>query len=284
MSKLFLDKNVKFGVIPHSILYSKELSLRAKGLWVYLQSKPDNWTFSVPRIQQALKEGRDAVSATLQELEEFGLLRRAKVKNGKNQWGGVDYYLSDFQGTAPPSTGERVDGVPVRHSNKDNSKKGNSKKEDISCPNAASPPSDQRDSSDLGLPKKMVVADFETFWAEYPRKEGKGAARKKFLTLERRLFAKILDAIDDCKKTEQWQDRKYIPMPVTWLNQGRWEDEVEVIDDGERLRRIAIKMVKEQIALNPDKGENIAFFRFISKYKIPNEELGKYREIFPECL
>jgi len=72
------------------------------------------------------------------------------------------------------------------------------------------------------------VTDFDIFWKLYPNKTGKGAARKAF---ERRkcsaIMAKIEQAIDHQKVSEQWQKDggQFIPMPATWINQERWDDE-----------------------------------------------------------
>ncbi len=69
---------------------------------------------------------------------------------------------------------------------------------------------------------------FAEFWTAYPRKVGKGAALKAWMKLKpsAELLAKILTAIEQQKKTAQWQrdDGQYIPHPLTWINQGRWDD------------------------------------------------------------
>ena len=40
----------------------------------------------------------------------------------------------------------------------------------------------------------------------------------------------LIEAINKQKTTEQWckDGGKYIPYPATWLNGGRWQDEVKV--------------------------------------------------------
>jgi len=71
--------------------------------------------------------------------------------------------------------------------------------------------------------------DFDVFWAAYPRKEAKVAARKVFdkLQPDEQLMQKIISAINRWKQSAQWQENggQYIPHPATWLNQRRWEDE-----------------------------------------------------------
>lgn len=71
---------------------------------------------------------------------------------------------------------------------------------------------------------------FEQFWQSYPRKTGKEAARKAWSRIKpnKDLFDRILSAVNAAKRCDQWNrnNGQYIPNPATWLNQGRWDDEV----------------------------------------------------------
>lgn len=71
---------------------------------------------------------------------------------------------------------------------------------------------------------------FDVFWKAYPSKVGKDAARKAFAKrkFDEKTFAQVLQALELQKVSERWtkDNGKYIPNPATWLNQGRWEDEV----------------------------------------------------------
>jgi hypothetical protein len=71
---------------------------------------------------------------------------------------------------------------------------------------------------------------FDCFWQAYPKKVGKGDALKAFrkLRVSAALLDKMLVAIDEQRDSRQWrEDSKFIPNPSTWLNQTRWEDELE---------------------------------------------------------
>ena len=74
----------------------------------------------------------------------------------------------------------------------------------------------------------LIDERFETFWEAYPRKVGKSAVYKawKRLKPDKELFARILSAVDNAKATEQWRREagRFIPNPLTWINQGRWDD------------------------------------------------------------
>lgn len=69
---------------------------------------------------------------------------------------------------------------------------------------------------------------FEKFWKEYPKKQDKKGARKsfgKFCKTEDD-FEKIMNGLTVQKNTTwKGKDLQYIPMPTTWLNGNRWEDE-----------------------------------------------------------
>ena len=69
---------------------------------------------------------------------------------------------------------------------------------------------------------------FESFWKEYPRKIGKEKCRNWFKSHKPKedLVQKMIEAVEQQKKSKQWSDPQYIPHPYTWLNQGRWEDEL----------------------------------------------------------
>ena len=71
---------------------------------------------------------------------------------------------------------------------------------------------------------------FDEFWKAYPKKIGKDAAKKAF---EKRkpdavMLVQMVNAINFQRRTAAWQKDggQFIPNPATWLNQGRWQDEV----------------------------------------------------------
>ena len=70
---------------------------------------------------------------------------------------------------------------------------------------------------------------FETFWSAYPKKVGKEKCLNWFLIHRPNdeLLQKMLTSIEAYKNTKQWSNPQYIPHPYTWLNQGRWDDEIE---------------------------------------------------------
>jgi hypothetical protein len=70
---------------------------------------------------------------------------------------------------------------------------------------------------------------FDQFWTEYPRKVAKKKAKQIWMRnkLGNGRFPKIMDALKKAKQTEQWQEVRLIPHPTTWLNQERWDDDLD---------------------------------------------------------
>lgn len=71
---------------------------------------------------------------------------------------------------------------------------------------------------------------FEVFWKTYPKKVGKEAARRSWTRLKvgDAKMQVMISAVEKQASSEQWKREggRFIPNPATWLNQGRWEDEV----------------------------------------------------------
>lgn len=77
---------------------------------------------------------------------------------------------------------------------------------------------------------KTVFTDgFDEFWAVYPKKDAKQAAVKAWMKLKpddelkQAIIAGVQRDIDG-----RWKgaERRYIPNPASYLNGGRWEDEI----------------------------------------------------------
>lgn len=84
--------------------------------------------------------------------------------------------------------------------------------------------------------KDRLKARFNDFWSAYPRKTGKGDAEKEWMRLKpnAELFETILNALNAIKETAQWKREggRFVPLPATWLNQRRWEDDPNAVRAG----------------------------------------------------
>lgn len=79
----FSKDDIPFTMVANEVLKNPALSWKAKGMYAYLFSKPDQWEFSNRRIVTESNGGRHAVLSALNELRDAGLLIRVKLPNGK---------------------------------------------------------------------------------------------------------------------------------------------------------------------------------------------------------
>jgi hypothetical protein len=102
----------KYATVPNILLNDNLITLKAKGLYAYIQSKPDNWEFSAERISRQLREGLPSVKSALQELEINGYLNRRRYQNNKGFWE-VEYILFDNPSIENPMAENLLSGNPT---------------------------------------------------------------------------------------------------------------------------------------------------------------------------
>ena len=84
MSVIRVEKTKNYTVMSNYHLQDKQLSLKAKGLLSFMLSLPEDWDYSVEGLIKCSTDGRTAVRAALQELEEHNYLTRRRIyTNGK---------------------------------------------------------------------------------------------------------------------------------------------------------------------------------------------------------
>lgn len=100
----------------------------------------------------------------------------------------------------------------------------------------------QEERKNKELRRKFVDELFDKFWMYYPKKTAKVVAKAKFTTIMMAckdgdamlgIMKDMMTSLMKSSKSEQWQKDggKFIPMPTTWLNQRRWEDEGIVLPE-----------------------------------------------------
>lgn len=136
------------------------------------------------------------------------------------------------------TTGQTADGT-----NDDQKKTAGRVKQ--STPKQTKPEQTRETEGDLPhTPKTEAKPDaqecrFAEFWTQYPKKVGKKAAQNSWRRIkpDAALFERIMQAITAAKASDQWnrEGGRFIPNPSTWLNQGRWDDELPAA--GAKLRQ-----------------------------------------------
>jgi hypothetical protein len=81
MSTIRVAKRHRFTSVHRDTINDASLSFRARGLLIYLLDKPDDWRVNSEAIERAGREGREAVRASLRELEAAGYLERTRTRD-----------------------------------------------------------------------------------------------------------------------------------------------------------------------------------------------------------
>lgn len=76
------------------------------------------------------------------------------------------------------------------------------------------------------IPASQLSAEFDLWYADYPKKVGKDAARKAFAKARKSTdLETLLDGLRHYRESVKTSERQFIANPATWLNAGRWEDD-----------------------------------------------------------
>lgn len=95
MTKITKVKHRDFTIIDNNFLRDERLSFKAKGLFMYMWSQSNDWNFYVNELSNHAKDGRNAVMTGLEELENYGYLKRKRVRNVQGQLKETEYVLSE---------------------------------------------------------------------------------------------------------------------------------------------------------------------------------------------
>lgn len=99
---------------------------------------------------------------------------------------------------------------------------------------------------------------FILFWESYPVKKSKRPAYTKWNYIKKSLYPIIMEDIEKRKKEEQTWLSGYVPIPTTYLNQERWNDEITRNKPGGIIKKYDKRdpsryQTKKPIIINNDK-------------------------------
>lgn len=94
MPKIRKQYEKGFTTLDNTPLNDKNLTWKAKGLFAYLWSKPDDWDYRVTEVAKHSKDGVGSTSTGVNELEKAGYLQR-KQNNDHGVFGDSVWTLSE---------------------------------------------------------------------------------------------------------------------------------------------------------------------------------------------
>lgn len=76
----------EYTTVDNYIINDKNLSLKGKGLILYMLSKPDDWKFSYKSFTKDLPEGEKSIRSALNELKTLKYLKMERFKDENNRY------------------------------------------------------------------------------------------------------------------------------------------------------------------------------------------------------
>jgi len=202
-----LINNIKdnYTRVPNEIVNDKRLTWKARGIFLYLMSKPDDWQFYVDEIGQWATDGKTALNTGLKELEEFGYLLRKKRIDEQRKFAGWLWIIK-----LPDNTVSRQAENPTVGNN------------DI----RETPVYNKTDSNKTELSKTDIdiyIHRFEEFWDLYDKKLERRKCESKWKKLSSDDKESIMQFIPIYKQSVS--SKQYLKHPFTFLNSRIWEDD-----------------------------------------------------------
>jgi hypothetical protein len=221
-----------FTQIPNSWARDERLGYRAKGILLLLMSHQNGWKISLEHLANDGPDGITAVRTAIAQLQESGYLTRNTIRNDKQQIEASEWILQD--------PFEKVENLTSENLTLENLQE-NLTSENLTLKNT-------RYKEDN---RKLILSAFDKFWEVYPRKIGKAAALKAFEKASKKTEPELI-----IEKVILWvsqgilPEMQFIPHPTTWLNQGRWEDDLEATSQKRNASTIAADIINRSASMN----------------------------------
>ena len=84
-----------FTTTSNTIIRDERLTWKARGIFNYLWSMPDDWDFYAKEVAKHAKDGIHSLDSGLEELAKYGYLERTRLRDKKGRFGAPVWILHD---------------------------------------------------------------------------------------------------------------------------------------------------------------------------------------------
>ena len=221
MAVIRVHKTEDYTVMSNTHFREKNMSLKAMGLLSLMLSLPDDWDYSVMGLTTLSKDGKDSVMSALNELEEFGYLKRSCLNDECGRFAGYDYDIYEQPQAADADESTETPYAEKPHAEKPYAENPNTEKPHTEKPHAENPlqlntniPNTKQPNTKQSNTNNKTIDDcFEKLWALYPRKTNKGQVSN---ATKRKLFDIGYDKIARCiERYKQELKTNHTPLQYT---------------------------------------------------------------------
>lgn len=207
--------------IPNTLAQHRGLSFFARGMLVYILSKPADWVVQEKDLMNEGNCGRDRVRKAVKELLEAGYLTRY-TKRAVGRFSGVEYVAHQRSQPSPekPST-EKPTPVKPTHTKE----RSIHKKEYTKDSTGMDLEIDKTENGMSEMIDELDADDFGMWWAAYPRQVNEKNARTAYYAASKKVDrATLLRAAEGYAKEVRGRAKEYITLPARFLTDEMWQD------------------------------------------------------------
>ena len=209
----------KFVVIPNDLATDNSISFEARGMLVYILSRPVDWKIRMLDLQKFGDCGEKKIYRIINELLDFGYLVRRRARNEQGTFTSVEY--DAYSSVQPHGTKRRVGKRRVEKGGTYKEKKEQKKE-------STKDTSRIIDYEENGMSEgvnELDEDDFGIWWYAYPRQYKRASAKMAYFAARRKTDAvTLLKAAEIYAEENYGVEKKFIKAPENWLREELWED------------------------------------------------------------
>lgn len=103
------DKENPYVMVNKSFIYDERMSAKAKGILLYLLSRPDDWKVYETEIIKNFSDGRDSIRSGIKELIKFGYIKRQQNRDKNGKLNGYEYEVYEVSTVDGKSNNGKTD-------------------------------------------------------------------------------------------------------------------------------------------------------------------------------
>ena len=211
-----------FTIVSNDVINDSRLSLEARGLLLWLLSKPENWQTNSDLLAAQHDVGRDRIRRVLRQLAEVGYM---KLETLRDESGRITkrWMIYDI-----PKTGDPVTGEPAPE-NPGPGNSGRISKTDLARTDKQPAKNEKAEDRAPGGDSEQYEPSFIEFWKNWPTNKRKGSKPQCGAFWKRKKLAakkdQIIGHVNTMKCSHDWtkENGQFMPAPLTYLHQMRWE-------------------------------------------------------------
>lgn len=135
-----IKESGNFVTVHKNFIHDNDITFKAKGILLYLLSRPDDWQIYESEILKHTKDGKDSLKSGIRELEKVGYVERTRKRDDKGHLNGYEYLVYEH----PIQNGKS--NVGISNNGKPNVGKSNNGKPDNG---KSAPTNNNRTNNDL---------------------------------------------------------------------------------------------------------------------------------------